>query len=71
MDAALCIMVCVFFAGVCALIAWLCVSFALRTSDLSEKDQTTVVVCVTLTMFIVVFASIYCYFYEEVLMCSN
>ena len=58
-DDALCTMMSVALAAMGALIAWVCTLLAVSSTDLSKKDQTIVIVCVTLTIFIVVFASTY------------
>ena len=58
-DDALFTMLSVVLAAMGALIAWMCTLLAVSSTDLSKKDQTIVIVCVTLTIFIVVFVSTY------------
>ena len=58
-DDALCTMMSVVLAALGALIAWIGTLLAVSSTDLSKKDQTIVIVCVTLTIFIVVFVSTY------------
>lgn len=70
-DDALGTMLSVTLAAMGAFIAWGCTLPAVSNTDLSKKDQTIVIVCVTLTIFVVVFVSTYVWFTKEVLMCSN